>query len=59
MRYLAGKAVIIGESEFQMSLQTFYSGIVARDKPGSPTVEEARRDFLALLGVRSIPARYV
>jgi len=40
-----------------MSLITYYSGILARDKPGSPTVEEARRDFQALLGARlpSVP----
>jgi len=40
-----------------MSLITYYSGILARRRFSSPTVEEARRDFWALLGARltSVP----
>ena len=32
-----------------MSLKTYYSRILARDKPGFPTLEEARQDFKAML----------
>ena len=32
-----------------MSLKTYYSRILARGKPGFPTLEEARRDFKAML----------
>ena len=32
-----------------MSFSTYYTGILARGRPGAPTVEEARRDYLALL----------
>jgi hypothetical protein len=32
-----------------MSLKTYYSGILARGKPGFPTLEEARQDFRAVL----------
>jgi hypothetical protein len=32
-----------------MSLKTYYSGILARGKPGFPTLEEARRDLEAML----------
>ncbi len=42
-----------------MSLITYYTGILARGKPGSPTVEEARRDFLAVLDARLTPIYYV
>ena len=42
-----------------MSLITYYSGILVRLNPGSPTVEEARRDFRALLGSRLTSVPYV
>jgi hypothetical protein len=32
-----------------MSLKTYYSGILARGKPGFPTLEEARHDFEAMV----------
>jgi len=32
-----------------MSLKSYYSRILARGKPGFPTIEEARRDFKAML----------
>jgi hypothetical protein len=32
-----------------MSLNTYYSRILARGKPGFPTLEEARHDFNAML----------
>jgi hypothetical protein len=32
-----------------MSLKTYYLGILARGKPGFPTLEEARRDFESVL----------
>lgn len=32
-----------------MSFSTYYRGILARGKPGAPSVEEARRDYLTLL----------
>jgi hypothetical protein len=32
-----------------MSLKTYYSRILAREKPGFPTLEEARQDFKAML----------
>jgi hypothetical protein len=32
-----------------MSLKSYYSGILARGKAGFPTLEEARRDFEAML----------
>ncbi len=35
-----------------MSLKSYYRGIVARNKPGSPTADEARRDLIALLEAR-------
>lgn len=42
-----------------MSLITYYTGILARRKPGAPTVEEARRDFQALLDARLTTMPYV
>ena len=48
-----------GKGTFQVSLITYYAGILARGKPGSPTREEARRDFLAVLDARLIPIYYV
>jgi hypothetical protein len=40
-----------------MYLTTYYFGILARRRLGSPTMAEARRDFWALLGARltSVP----
>jgi hypothetical protein len=32
-----------------MSLKSYYSGILARGKGGFPTLEEARRDFEAVV----------
>jgi hypothetical protein len=31
-----------------MSFSTYYTGILARRKPGAPTVDEARRDYLTV-----------
>jgi len=42
-----------------MSLMTYYKSILARRKPGAPTVEEARRDFQALLDARLTSLPYV
>ena len=36
------------KAEF-MSLKTYYTSILARGKPGFPTLEEARHDFKAML----------
>lgn len=42
-----------------MSFITFYSGILARCRLGSPTVKEARRDFQVLLDARLISVPYL
>lgn len=42
-----------------MSFTIFYSAILARSRPGSPTVEEARRDFRVLLQARLTRLAYV
>jgi hypothetical protein len=32
-----------------MSFSSYYSGVLARVRPGSPTADEARRDYQSLL----------
>jgi hypothetical protein len=37
-----------------MSIQTYFSGIVRQGRPGSPTLDEARRDFQDMLARATI-----
>ncbi len=37
------------EENMQMSLMTFYRGVLARRKPNPPTVDDARSDFEKLI----------